>query len=118
HNDEKQADGCNEDEIGQQVLEREDVTGDRLGDGDLLDAPHIADLPIMLRAFGVGIMAVHARLPHDQGAMRRTRSLNSEFDTSLKTWRGFSRRRCSASVSNASSVCGARLANGKSDTNR
>ena len=36
HDDEQQADRGDEDEIGQQVLEREDVTGDRLGDGDLL----------------------------------------------------------------------------------
>ena len=37
----------------------------RLGDGDLLDAPDVADLPVTLRAFGMRVVAVHARLPHD-----------------------------------------------------
>ena len=58
-------DAAMKDEIGQQVLEREDVGGDRLRDGDLLDAAHVADLPVALRAFGMRVVAVHAGRAHD-----------------------------------------------------
>ncbi len=54
-------------EIDQQILEREDVRLDRLGDRDLLDAAHITDLPVFLRAVRVFVVAGHANLAHDHG---------------------------------------------------
>ena len=51
-------------EIEQQVFEREHVAGDRLADGDLLDAAHVADLPVLLRAVGMDVVAIDAALAH------------------------------------------------------
>ncbi len=51
-------------EVDQQVFERPDVGRDRLGDGDLLNAAYVADLPVGLGTFRVGIVAGHARRSH------------------------------------------------------
>jgi len=63
--DEQESDRSNEEEIGQQILEREQVAADRLGDGDLLQAANVADLPVALRAVGVGVVAGDAGRRHD-----------------------------------------------------
>ena len=34
---------------------------------DLLDAADVADLPVALRAFGMGVVATDAGRPHDDG---------------------------------------------------
>jgi hypothetical protein len=40
-------------EVADQPLEREDVVRERLDDADLLDAAHVADLPVGLEALRV-----------------------------------------------------------------
>ena len=54
-----------EGEIDQQIFEREQICRDRLADGHLLDAADVADLPVALRAFRMGVVAVDASRPHD-----------------------------------------------------
>ena len=65
--DEKQADRGDENEIGQQIFEREQVAADRLGDRDFLQPANVADFPIALRAFRVCVMAANAGRGHDDG---------------------------------------------------
>lgn len=52
-------------EIGKQVLERKNVCGDRLRDGDFLNAADVTDFPVVLRAFGVGVVTTDAGGSHD-----------------------------------------------------
>src|SRR5262249_44202705 len=49
----------------EQILEREDVGSDRLADDELLDAAHVADLPVVFGAIGVRVVATHAGGRHD-----------------------------------------------------
>ena len=65
HGDEGDGGGAHEDEVGQQVLERERVARDGLADIDLLDAAHVTDLPVVLGAVRVRVVAVDAGLLHD-----------------------------------------------------
>ena len=52
-------------EVGEQELEREEIGGDRLGNRNLLDAAHVADLPVALLALRMTVVAGHACRPHD-----------------------------------------------------
>jgi len=63
--DERESDHRDEDEIGQQVFEREYVAGNCLADGDLLDAAHVAHLPVALRTFRMRVVASDAGGSHD-----------------------------------------------------
>ena len=62
--DEDKADGRHQHEIGEQVFEGEEIVADRLGDGHFLQAAHVADLPVVLRAFRMGVVAGDARRAH------------------------------------------------------
>ena len=63
--DEGEAGDGNESEVNEQIFECEDVRRDRLADDELLDAAHVADLPVVFGAVGVRIMATHAGGTHD-----------------------------------------------------
>ena len=63
--DEGRPAGRHERKIAQQIFEGKNVAGGRLGDDHLLNAANVADLPVMLRAFRMGIMAIHASGTHD-----------------------------------------------------
>ena len=70
HQDEGEAGRGGEDEVGEQVLEGEQVAAQRLRDRDLLDAAHVADLPVALGAVGMGVVAADADLAHPAPASR------------------------------------------------
>ena len=63
--DEGEAGDGDESEVNEQIFECEDVRRDRLADDELLDAAHVADLPVAFGAVGVRIMATHAGGTHD-----------------------------------------------------
>src|SRR3546814_7364423 len=63
--DEDHARAAGPDHVGQQEFERPDVCGDRLLDGDRLNAAYVADLPVVLRALGLGVVAGDADSAHD-----------------------------------------------------
>src|SRR5262249_61116028 len=58
--DEGEAADGDEGEIKQQIFEREDVGSDRLADDELLDAAHVADLPVAFGTIGMPVVATHA----------------------------------------------------------
>ena len=79
---EGQSERACEQQIGQQVFEREYVCRDRFRDRDRLDAAHVADLPVGFRALRVAVVAGdtplfhndrngHANLPVEQRAGNR-----------------------------------------------
>ena len=99
--DEGEAGSGGEHEIAEELLEGEDVGADRLRDRDLLDAAHIADLPVLLRAVGMGVVAADAGLAHDApGVAIRTWRSRSEPDTSAIGCAGSARRAAEARLSN------------------
>ena len=63
--DEREAEERRTGEVREEVLEGEDARADRALEVDLLDAPHVADLPVALQALGVGVVAGDALRPHD-----------------------------------------------------
>src|SRR5262249_45343679 len=63
--DEGQAGDGDESEVNEQIFECEDVSRDRLTDAELLDAAHVADLPVAFGAVGVAVVATHAGGAHD-----------------------------------------------------
>src|SRR5262249_7869012 len=63
--DEGEAGDGDESEVNEQIFECEDMSRDRLADAELLDAAHVADLPVVFGAVGVRIMAIHASGSHD-----------------------------------------------------
>ncbi len=65
--EERQAAAGGDQEIGQQEFEREDVGRDRLGDDHLLNASDVTDLPVLLRALGMAVVAADAGRAHRHG---------------------------------------------------
>jgi hypothetical protein len=64
---ERQAGSCREAEVKEQVLEGKHVRRDRLADGNLLDSPNIADLPVPFWTVRVRVMTRHADWSHGDG---------------------------------------------------
>ena len=63
--DEGEAGDGDESEVNEQIFEREDVGPNGLADDELFDATHVANLPVVLGAIGVAVVATHAGGRHD-----------------------------------------------------